>query len=57
MDDFRVGDIVFSPGVGLEGQILAVREDECPFWVWWSDDDVSWERGSSLELVKHFDKI
>lgn len=49
-ETFQKGDIVFSAGVGLEGQILAVRAGEFPYQVWWSDEDVSWEAGENLTL-------
>jgi hypothetical protein len=38
---FSVDDLVWSPAVGLEGQILQIEGGRAQ--VWWSDDQASWE--------------
>jgi hypothetical protein len=38
---FNVNDIVWCPAVGLEGQIIQIKDDRAQ--VCWSDDQASWE--------------
>lgn len=45
--DLSEGDLIFSPGVGLEGQVLKLADGRAQ--VWWSDDGVSWEPLGALQ--------
>lgn len=45
---------VFNAHIGLEGQVLKIEEGQAR--VWWSDDDVSWEHVSTLELIDEPDQ-
>lgn len=49
--NFKVNDRVFSPAVGLDGQVISLRDvPGSEVNVWWSDDEVSWEDQTELRL-------
>ena len=46
-NSFVKGQLVFSPDLGMEGQVL--QADGHRVQVWWEDDDVSWESAVTLK--------
>ncbi|PRY35380.1 hypothetical protein [Umezawaea tangerina] len=44
---FSVNGLVWCPAVGLDGQILDIKDGRAQ--VWWSDDGCSWEQLEELE--------